>query len=316
MGVPSVAERLEFERLLKVGEGRMDAAIRAFLNHVRVEKGLAENTFRAYRSDLRRFRAFTGHRGLELEEVAHNDVVDFLAELYHHRLDSRSVARYLVSLRKFFCFALDEHWIREDPTQHLETPRIHQRLPGFLTLKQVERLLAQPDLTNPIGLRDKAMLEILYGCGLRVSELLQLRIEDVQREAGFLRCTGKGSKQRLVPVGRAALAALEQYLLGSRPKLLRGRLSPILFLNRRGRPLDRIGFWRILRDYGRRAGLRGGLSPHKLRHSFATHLLERGADLRSVQLMLGHADVATTQIYTHVVQDRLKQIYKAHHPRA
>ncbi len=294
----------------------MDAAIRAFLNHVRVEKGLAENSFRAYRSDLLKFRAFAAHRGLELGEITHSDVVDFLADLYHRRLDSRSVARYLASLRNLFRFALDEQWIRENPTQHLETPRLRQRLPSFLTLDQVERLLAQPDLATPLGLRDKAMLEVLYGCGLRVSELVQLRVEDVQREAGFLRCTGKGSKQRLVPLGRAALGAIEQYLRGARPKLLRGKLSPFLFLNRRGRPLDRIAFWRILRDYGRRAGFQGRLSPHKLRHSFATHLLERGADLRSVQLMLGHSDVATTQIYTHVVQDRLKQIYKAHHPRA
>jgi integrase/recombinase XerD len=311
-----VAEGLESEHLVKAGEPRMESAIRAFLNHVRVEKGLSENTYRSYRTDLLKFRTFAGQRGLELEQLAHGDIVDFLAELYHWRLDSRTVARYLVTLRNFFRFALNERWIREDPTQHLETPRIRQRLPGFLTVEQVERLLAQPDLSTPLGLRDKAMLELLYGTGLRASELVNLRVEDVQRDAGFLRCTGKGDKQRLVPVGRAALAALEQYLRGARPKLLRKQLSPILFLNRRGRRLDRIAFWRLLQAYGRRAGLRGRLSPHKLRHSFATHLLERGADLRSVQLMLGHADIATTQIYTHVVQDRLKQIYKAHHPRA
>jgi integrase/recombinase XerD len=304
------------ERLVKKDESRVDGAIRAFLNYLRVEKGLAENTYLAYRTDLSKFRAFVARRGLEFEEVTREDVVDFLADLYHRRLDSRTVARHLVTVRNFFRFALDEHLLRHDPTQNLETPRMRQRLPGFLTLDEVERLLAQPDSTSFLGIRDKAMLEILYGTGLRVSEMVNLRVEDVQRDAGYLRCTGKGNKQRLVPVGRTALAALERYLRLARPKLLRGRLSPALFLNRSGRQIGRVGFWKLLQAYGRRAGLRGRLSPHKLRHSFATHLLERGADLRSVQLMLGHADIATTQIYTHVVQGRLKQIYKAHHPRA
>jgi integrase/recombinase XerD len=198
----------------------------------------------------------------------------------------------------------------------VESPKFRNRLPSFLSLDEVDRLLAQPDAKTVRGLRDKAMLELLYSTGLRVSELVGLRVADVHMESGSVRCVGKGDKERLVPVGRPALAAVREYLRSARPQLLRSGMSAYLFLGRRGMKLGRIGFWQVLKKYGKQANLRGELSPHKLRHSFATHLLERGADLRSVQLMLGHADIATTQIYTHVVQDRLKRIYKEHHPRA
>ena len=207
--------------------------------------------------------------------------------------------------------------ITADPTINLESPKIRRSLPGYLRLEEVERLLEQPDSTTPLGLRDRAMLEVLYSTGLRVSELIGLRVSDLDAKVGCVRCIGKGDKERIVPVGRKALVMVEKYLRDARPKLL-GRLRgcPTLFVNRRGVSLSRVGVWKILSGYGKRAGLRVSLTPHMLRHSFATHLLERGADLRSVQLMLGHADISTTQIYTHVVEERLKQIYKAHHPRA
>ncbi len=294
----------------------MQIPIRSFLNYIQVEKGLAENTRLAYGRDLGKFSAFATERGKMIAQIDRGDIIDFLASLYRRRLDSRSVARYLVTLRNFFSFAQREGLVPEDPTVHLESPRVRMRLPTFLSLDEIGRLLAQPDTNTPGGLRDRAMLELLYGAGLRVSEMLDLKLGDVQAEMGFLRTIGKGNKERLVPVGKAALQAVEQYLKHGRAKLLKKKTSPYLFVNQRGARLGRVGLWKILAAYGRKAGLRGKLSPHKLRHSFATHLLEGGADLRSVQMMLGHADIATTQIYTHVVQDRLKQVYKAHHPRA
>jgi integrase/recombinase XerD len=294
-------------------------AISAFLTHVRVEKGLSTNTVAAYRRDLMKFEAFAKKRKVALPAVRRDDLVDFLSWLYHQKLGSRTVARHLVTLRNFFRFAQIKEMIAEDPSLNLESPKIRRSLPGYLRLEEVEKLLAQPDEKTPIGLRDRAMLEVLYSSGLRVSELISLRVMDLDRSAGCLRCIGKGDKERIVPVGKKATALVERYLRDARPKLIsKGGLSnsPALFLNRRGGSFSRVGIWKILSAYGRRAGLRVALTPHMLRHSFATHLLERGADLRSVQLMLGHSDISTTQIYTHVVEERLKQIYKAHHPRA
>jgi integrase/recombinase XerD len=227
------------------------------------------------------------------------------------------VARHLVTLRNFFRFAQVQDLISADPSINLESPKIRRSLPGYLRLEEVERLLAQPDAKTPLGLRDRAMFEVLYSTGLRVSELTGLRVTDLDAKVGCVRCIGKGDKERIVPVGKKALGMVDKYLRDSRPKLLGKAVgNPTLFVNRRGHQLSRVGVWKILSAYGRRAGLRMALTPHMLRHSFATHLLERGADLRSVQLMLGHADISTTQIYTHVVEERLKQIYKAHHPRA
>ncbi len=296
----------------------MQAVMQSFLTHQRVEKGLAENSIQAYRRDLSRFARWVEQQGKTLAKLTRDDIVDFLGSLYRARLDSRSVARYLATLRGFFRFALAEGAVRADPTQNLESPKVWKKLPGFLSLEEVDRLLAAPDPSKVLGLRDKAMLELLYGTGLRVSELINLRVADIERNAGYLRCLGKGDKERLVPIGRPALAAVELYLREGRPKLVRagGPLPPWLFLSRSGRKLTRVAFWKTLRRYGRLAGIRRKLSPHTLRHSFATHMLERGADLRSVQMMLGHADISTTQIYTHVVQARLRHIYKAHHPRA
>jgi integrase/recombinase XerD len=295
------------------------AAISSFLTHVQVEKGLAVNTLSAYRRDLAKFEDFAKKRKLALAAVKRDDLVDFLASLYRQKLESKTVARHLVTLRNFFRHAQVEELITEDPTEHLESPKIRRSLPGYLRLEEVEKLLELPDQTTPLGLRDRAMLEVLYSTGLRVSELTSLRVMDLDTKVGCVRCIGKGDKERIVPVGRKALAIVEKYLRHGRIALIgttRGTAGAFLFVNRRGGRISRVGVWKIFSSYGRKAGLRVPLTPHMLRHSFATHLLERGADLRSVQLMLGHSDISTTQIYTHVVEERLKQIYKAHHPRA
>lgn len=298
-----------------------EALIRAFLNYAQVEKGLSANTVAAYARDLRKFAEFAEGQRVSLESLNRDHLVEFLGGLYRRKLDSRTVARALVSVRNLFRFALSEEVLGVDPTLNLETPKFRKSLPSYLRLEEVDRLLAQPDLSTPYGLRDKALIELLYSTGLRVSELTQLRVSDLDTRMGCLRCVGKGDKERLVPVGRQAVAAVQRYLQEARPVLLRGRrpnTQPVasLFINCYGGRISRIGVWRILSQHGRRAGIRAQLSPHKLRHSFATHLLEGGADLRSVQMMLGHADISTTQIYTHVLEERLKQVYKAHHPRA
>jgi len=294
----------------------MEGHIREFLNSVRIEKGLSDNTVQAYRRDILKFAAFAAERGCETKDITRSDVIDFLASLYDRQLDSRTVARHLASIRNFFRFALIEGYIAEDPAATIESPRFRQSLPEFLSIEEVDRLLQQPDTSTVVGLRDRALIEIMYSAGLRVSELCGLRVDDIQMDPGCLRCVGKGDKERLVPVGKQALAIVRQYLRKARPKLLRSASSPYLFLNKRGGKLDRIIFWKLLGAYGRQAGLRKALTPHMLRHSFATHLLDRGADLRSVQMMLGHSDISTTQIYTHVIEERLKHVYKAHHPRA
>jgi integrase/recombinase XerD len=295
------------------------AAISSFLTHVQVEKGLASNTLSAYKRDLAKFEDFARKRKVELSAVKRDDLVDFLASLYHQKLESKTVARHLVTLRNFFRHLQVLDLIPEDPTANLESPKIRRSLPGYLRLEEVEKLLELPDQKTALGLRDRSMLEVLYSTGLRVSELTSLRVPDLDTKVGCVRCIGKGDKERIVPVGQKALRIVEKYLREGRPQLIgtgRGTPGPFLFVNRRGGRISRVGVWKILSAYGRRAGLRIPLTPHMLRHSFATHLLERGADLRSVQLMLGHSDISTTQIYTHVVEERLKQIYKAHHPRA
>lgn len=296
--------------------GRLPAAIEGFLRHLQVERGLSPNTLSAYRLDLGKFAAFAAQHKRDLESLDRDAVIEFLSWLYRQKLSSRSVARTLAALRTFFRFAVVLGLLREDPTLNLEAPRIWRGLPVFLSLAQVEKLLAQPDLTKPLGVRDAAMLEVLYSTGLRVSELVGLRLAELDLSMGCVRCIGKGNKERLVPLGRRAVAAVRSYLQTARARLLHGRVSPYLFLNHRGGMMSRVGFWKVLKAYGRQAGLPARLSPHKLRHSFATHLLERGADLRAVQMMLGHADISSTQIYTHVTQERLRQVYRTHHPRA
>lgn len=296
--------------------GSLNPHIAAFLHYARAEKGLSTNTMLAYRRDMVKFAEFLESRSVSLLEATRSEIVDFLSSLYAQGLDSRSVARQLVTLRNFYRFCLSEGLVTEDPAANIESPKIYRTLPHFLSVDDVDKLLAQPDVTTPIGLRDKAMIELMYSTGLRVSELCGLRVSDVETSSGVLRCIGKGNKERIVPVGRRALEAIAVYIQDSRPRLLRDRVSPYLFLGKMGRKIDRIQFWMLLKKYGTEANLRESLNPHMLRHSFATHLLDRGADLRSIQLMLGHADISTTQIYTHVVEERLKQVYKAHHPRA
>lgn len=299
----------------------MEGIVRSFLSYLRVEKGLSHNTILAYGRDLKKFGDFLARRNKKkIESVDRQDIMDYLASLYRQKFESHSVARHLVTLRGFFRFAILEDILSGDPTADLESPKLRKSLPSFLRVEEVERLLKAPDLSTPIGVRDLAMLEVFYSSGLRVSELIGLRVADLDVRAGCVRCIGKGDKERLVPAGRKAVEAVEEYLRSARPVFLKRAFAErdpqTLFLTVHGRSLTRMGVWKTLRAYGRKIGLRGGLAPHMLRHSFATHLLERGADLRSVQLMLGHADISTTQIYTHVVEERLKQIYKAHHPRA
>ena len=294
----------------------MRRELAAYLQHIQVERGLSPNTVMAYRRDLTKFERFCEQRKLSLNRIDRQSVADFFGELYSVGLDSRSVARMLSSLRNFFRFAIQEEYRRGDPTEHIESPRSWSRLPKYLTEDEVERLLVQPETGTAIGLRDGAMLELLYATGLRVSELVGLRLGDVQMDAGFVRCLGKGSKERLVPVGRSALQAIGLYLAEARGQQTKRPATSHLFLSRRGRGLSRQQFWHRLKIYARAAGIRKPLSPHVLRHSFATHLLDHGADLRAVQLLLGHSDISTTQIYTHVAQERLREVHRQHHPRS
>ena len=290
--------------------------VNRFIDYVQVEKGLAANTVLAYRRDLTKFAGYLARRKRPWDQAGREDVRDFIADLYRHRLSARAVARHLVSLRGCYRFLLRDGQVAMDPTAEIDAPRLAQSLPKYLSAGEVEKLLIEPDASTPAGLRDRAMLEVLYATGLRVSELVNLRWEDFEPELGILRCLGKGSKERLIPVGRSALRAIGVYVAEGRPKLAKKAPVPFLFLNHRGGRLSRVGFWKIISRHGRAAGIATPLTPHLVRHSFATHLLERGADLRSIQLMLGHSDISTTQIYTQVVKERLKEVYQAHHPRA
>jgi integrase/recombinase XerD len=295
----------------------LDSAIDVFLDHVKIERGLARNTIEAYARDLAAFRRFADGRGLaDAGDVEMRHVLAFVVELSQKRLKPRSQARMLVALRQLFRHLRAERHVERDPTADVELPRLGRPLPVVLDLDEVDRLLAAPDGRTPRGLRDLAMLEKLYAKGLRVSELVALKLTDVHLHERFLSTVGKGRKQRLVPLGDSAAARIQQYLDGARARFDRGRGSPSLFLTPRGRRMTRQGFWKLLRGYAVAAGIRKRISPHKLRHSFATHLVERGADLRAVQAMLGHADIGTTQVYTHLSTTRLKEVYKRHHPRA
>jgi integrase/recombinase XerD len=293
-----------------------DPEIAQFFTYLRVEKGLASNTITSYTRDLSKFAAYARAKRLKIASTSRQDVRAFLESLYRQNLTARSVARHLSALRHFFRFLVRERMMAHDPAAEIDSPRTGISLPVFLRMGEVEALLQQPDPSTPLGLRDKAMIELLYATGMRVSELVGLQVQEIDLKLGILRCVGKGSKERLIPVGKSALAKIELYIQRGRPQLLKESKVSHLFVNNFGAPLSRIGFWKILRKYGHTAAISTPLTPHVVRHSFATHLLERGADLRSIQLLLGHSDISTTQIYTHVLKERLKQVYQAHHPRA
>jgi len=288
--------------------------VREYVLYLRVEKGLAANSVESYGRDLARLKSWAEARGREPHALDKADVSEFVMSLSREGLSSRSVARALSAARGFFRYLLLDGHIKVDPTAEAASPQGEQKLPRFLTQEEVERLLAAPDTSSPEGVRDKAMIEVLYATGLRVSELVNLTRSSVDVDAGVLFCTGKGSKQRRIPVGRSAVSWLQRYE-AARRALLSGRESQKLFVGYLGRPISRQDFYKTLVAHASKAGL-DGVTPHVLRHSFATHLLEHGADTRSVQAMLGHADLATTQIYTHVTGERLRSVYERHHPRA
>jgi len=288
----------------------------AWLDHLRVERGLAENTLLAYERDLAELQSFAEARGTPLLGLGQGDLAEFLGSLRERGLGPRSQARHLFSARAFFRFALREGLVQRDPMENLRPPRTFQALPRFLTPSQVEALLAAPDVSTPVGLRDRAVLEVLYATGLRASELTGLTLEGLDLDLGLVRVLGKGRKERLVPLGREARRWVKRYASGPREAFARGRSSPLLFLSARGGRLSPTGLWGLVRRHAVRAGVEKTLTPHVLRHSFASHLLERGADLRALQTMLGHADISTTQIYTHVTRERLRQLYDKFHPRA
>jgi len=291
-----------------------DVAV-GYLRHLEVERRMAENTLLAYERDLRRLSQWAGER--EVVTLERADLEAFVRESMAAGLSPASTARLVAGVRGFYRFLRLTGRVAANPTDDLPSPRQFSALPKFLSLDEVEALLSAPDVAKPRGLRDRALLEVLYATGLRVSELVALRLTDIHIEKGYLQCTGKGSKQRVVPLGEAAADWVNRFVAEGRVRLLGQRDSPWLFPNARGGVrLSRSGFWRVLKAYGRQAGIRSALSPHVLRHSFATHLLERGADLRAIQAMLGHADLSTTQIYTHVLEARLRQMYDRFHPRA
>ena len=292
----------------------LDPLLSSWLEHLAAERGLARNSLAAYRRDLAIVSRHLGKRALSA--TTQDDLLEVLRAMRTAGRSPRSVARWLVAVRGFFGWLAAEGEIAEDPSARLTPPKLWKTLPRVLDGADVERLLEAPDRADPRGARDAAMLEVLYATGLRASELVGLTLGDLHLDAGYLRCIGKGSKERVVPIGSEANAALAAYLATSRPELLAGRRSETLFVGRAGRALTRQGFWKMIKAHGRRAGIRAAISPHVVRHSFATHLLENGADLRAVQMLLGHSDISTTQIYTHVNRERLKRLYRDFHPRA
>jgi len=287
-----------------------------FLHHLAVERGLSRNTLEAYGRDVQGYATFLRENGLShFGESSTDQTLTYFKNLRAKGISARSLARVISTLKGFYKFLLQERAIEENSWRRMRTPRVVPRLPAVLTPQEVENLLGQPDPDRPRGMRDRAMLELLYATGLRVSELVGLSLNDVNWEVGYVRTKGKGSKERIVPMGRAASQALKSYLEGPRRLLALQASSENLFLGRSRRRITRQGFWKILKKYALAAGIQKRISPHTLRHSFATHLLERGADLRSVQSMLGHVDIATTQIYTHVSRAHLKRLHQKYHPR-
>lgn len=293
----------------------LDWEVENFLNYLMVERGLANNSISAYHDDLRQFADYLAGKGIiSAVDLQREHIKDHLHGLFAGGKSSTTLARHITSIRGFCRFLCAEKRIESNPALHIERPKTDAHLPQVLSAAQVDKLLELPDTAALLGIRDKAMLELIYACGLRVTELLSLTPHDIHADLGFVRCIGKGDKERIIPVGKLALQALEIYLTESRPALLKGQKTPQLFLNHHGRRMTRQGFWKIIKAYGRRINV--DITPHTMRHSVATHLLANGADLRMVQELLGHSDIGTTQIYTHIADTHLQRVYRQFHPRA
>ncbi|MCF6096708.1 site-specific tyrosine recombinase XerD [Thermovorax subterraneus] len=295
----------------------MEEMVRQFLNFISVERGLAPNTIESYYRDLQNYLRFLKSQNItDLKFTSKTTIISYLLLMQKNGKASSSISRACAAIKSFYHFLMRERYIDEDPTINLNTPKLEKKLPRVLTVEEVEKLLEQPDIRDPLGFRDKTMLELLYSTGIRVSELISLTTEDVNLDMGFLRCTGKGSKERIVPIGSFAITYLKEYINNVRRLLVKDKNSDVLFVNHFGKALTRQGFWKIIKKYAKMAGIDKEITPHTLRHSFATHLIENGADLRAVQEMLGHADISTTQIYTHLTKTRIKEVYDKTHPRA
>ncbi len=286
-----------------------------YLDSLWLEKGLSENTLNSYRNDLKKLTQWSAKQQYELQHLRREDIQTYLAYRFEQNYSSRSSARFLSCVRGFFAFLVRENLIQEDPSSLIDNPKLGRPLPKSLTEQDVEALLAAPDISQPIGLRDRTMLEVIYACGLRVSELVGLEVPMINLRQGVVRIMGKGSKERLVPLGDEACHWIERYMREARPDLVKGKPSNVVFPSNRGTQMTRQTFWHRLKEYALKSGIEKNLSPHTLRHAFATHLLNHGADLRVVQLLLGHSDLSTTQIYTHIAQERMKSLHEQHHPR-
>ncbi len=295
----------------------MKPLIKEFITYISVERGLAKNTLMAYGRDLERYRALLEEKGIARpEQISRDHITNYMYALKKHGLTASSICRNLAAIKMFHRFLVRENLAKEDPTTLVETPKLWKRVPEVLSQKETDGMLAQAAAgRGKFSKRDHAMIELFYAAGLRVSELVDLKMTSVNFEAGFLRAVGKGSKERIIPVGKKARAAVQAYCQKIRPKLLKGKETDALFISQQGKKMSRVSVWGMIKQHARLAGLKKNIKPHTLRHTFATHLLEHGADLRSVQEMLGHADIATTQIYTHVDKERLKSIHKQFHPR-
>lgn len=295
----------------------MEIIIEEYLKFIQIEKGLSENTIGAYRRDLKKYQLY-----MQEQKIAHIDFIDrqtiqeCLGSLIDQGASAKSIARFISTIRSFHQFALREKYAAKDPTVLIETPKYEKKLPDVLDVEEVIQLLETPDLTKNNGYRDRTILELLYATGMRVTELIQIEIEDVNLIMGFVKVFGKGNKERIIPLGDTVIEYLDTYINNVRSQLLKKTVTNVLFLNLHGRPLTRQGIWKLIKQYGLRANINKSLTPHTLRHSFATHLLENGADLRAVQEMLGHSDISTTQLYTHVSKTQIRQMYNQFHPRA
>lgn len=294
----------------------MRELIDSFLGYLSVERGLAKNTIISYRQDLNDYMDFLDKQAIDaLSKTNKNHIINFMLTQKDKGIAANSIARRLAAIKVFYRFLSRERILNTDPTSLIDSPKLWKKIPETLSMNEVDALMIQPDIRDKQGIRDRAVLETLYATGMRVSEAADLKLDSLNLDIGFLRCIGKGNKERVIPLGKKAIASIKRYIEISRPRLLKNRQSEFLFLNRSGGRISRQSLWKLIKRYARQARIKKPIRPHTLRHSFATHLLERGADLRSVQEMLGHANISTTQIYTHINKDRLKSIHKMFHPR-